>query len=59
MTKPDGKLLQDTRDWLVELRALRDMALARHDVVQADELQAEIAEVLGCLDGVLDAAAGG
>lgn len=58
MPKPDRKLLQDTQDWLVELRALRDTAIARHDMVRADELQAEIAEILGCLDGVLDAAAG-
>jgi hypothetical protein len=50
--------VRDTQDWLVELRALRDRALARHDLVQAEELQAEIVEVLACLDGAFEAAAG-
>ena len=51
-------LVRDTQHWLLELRALREKALARHDLVQAEELQAEIADVLACLDGVLEAAAG-
>ena len=51
-------LVRDTQDWLFELRTLRDKALARHDLVQAEELEAEIAEVTACLDGVLEAAAG-
>jgi hypothetical protein len=59
MPKPDkSAFVRNTQDWLVELRALRDKALARHDLVQAEELQAEIAEVRACLDGVLEAAAG-
>jgi hypothetical protein len=59
MPKPDkSALARDTQDWLVELRALRDKALARHDLAQAEELQAEIAEVGACLDGVLEEAAG-
>ena len=49
---------RDTQHWLLELRALREKALARHDLVQAEQLQAEIADVLACLDGVLEAAAG-
>jgi hypothetical protein len=51
-------LVRDTQRWLLELRALREKALARHDLVQAEELQAEIADVLACFDGVLEAAAG-
>jgi hypothetical protein len=51
-------LVRDTQHWLLELCALREKALACHDLVQAEELQAEIAEVLACLDGVLEAAAG-
>ena len=59
MPKPDNSALaRDTQDWLRELRALRANALARHDLAQADELLAEIAEVRACLDGVLESAAG-
>jgi hypothetical protein len=44
MPRPDNSaFVRNTQDWLVELRALRDKALARHDLVQAEELQAEIA----------------
>lgn len=50
-------LVRDTQEWLFELRSLRDKALARRDLVQAEELDAEIAEVTACLDGVLQAAA--
>jgi hypothetical protein len=53
-----GALMRDTQDWLFELRTLRDKALARRDLVQAEELEAEIAEVTACLDGVLEAVAG-
>ena len=59
MPKPDkSALVRDTQDWLLELRALHDKAVARNDLVQAEELRAEIAEVTACLDGVLEAAAG-
>jgi hypothetical protein len=59
MPKPDkGALVRDTQDWLLQLRALRDRAVARNDLVQAEELRAEIAEVTACLDGVLEATAG-
>ncbi|MBV9017192.1 MAG: hypothetical protein JO213_21970 [Alphaproteobacteria bacterium] len=51
-------LVRDTQDWLFELRTLRDKALARRDLVQAEELDSEIAEVTACLDGVLEAVAG-
>ena len=50
-------LVRDTQEWLFELRSLRDKALARRDLVQAEELDSEIAEVTACLDGVLQAAA--
>jgi hypothetical protein len=59
MPRPDtNSLVRDTQDWLLQLRALRDRAVARNDLVQAEELRAEIAEVTACLDGVLEAAAG-
>jgi hypothetical protein len=59
MPKPDKSALErDTHDWLLQLRALRDRAVARNDLVQAEELRAEIAEVTACLDGVLEATAG-
>ena len=58
MPNTDKKLMRDAQDWLLELRALREKALARHDLVQAEELQAEIAEVLACFDGIREAAAG-
>ena len=48
-------LVREAQDWLVELCALRDRAIARRDFVQSDEIEAEIAEVTACLDGVLDA----
>ena len=37
-------LVRDTQDWLFELRTLRDKALARRDLVQAEELDSEIAD---------------
>jgi hypothetical protein len=40
------------QEWLLELRALREKALGRNDLVQAQELQAEITAVLACLDVV-------
>ena len=52
MPNTDKKLMRDAQDWLLELRALREKALARHDLVQAEELQAEIGEVLACLEAV-------
>jgi hypothetical protein len=42
--------------WLLELRQLRDKALARCDAVRAEELQAEIEEVTARLDGIVEAA---
>ena len=45
-------VLQDTQDWLLELQTLRDNALRRHDLILAEELQAEIAEVMAHFDGI-------
>jgi hypothetical protein len=42
------------QDWLLELRAEREKALARHDTLKAEELRIEIAQVLACLDAVLE-----
>jgi hypothetical protein len=51
------RLMTDLQDWLLELRQLRDEALARRDTTQAAELQAEISELTAYLDEVLEAAA--
>jgi hypothetical protein len=57
LTSNESALVRDTRDWLLELRQLRDKAaLARCDAVRAEELQAEIEEVTACLDGIVEAA---
>jgi hypothetical protein len=40
--------------WLLELRAQREKAVARHDSAKAEELKVEIAQVLACLDAVSD-----
>ena len=45
-------LVRDMHDWLLELRAEREEALARHDLAKAEELKIEIARVLACLDAV-------
>ena len=51
MLTPEGSaLVRDTEDWLRELRNLKRSALSRRDVVQADELQAEIDELTALLD---------
>jgi hypothetical protein len=56
LTSNESALVRDTQDWLLELRQLRDKALARCDAVRAEELQAEIEEVTACLDGIVEAA---
>jgi hypothetical protein len=51
MLTPEGSaLVRDTEDWLRELRTLKRGALSRRDVVQAEELQAEIDELTALLD---------
>jgi hypothetical protein len=51
MLTPEGSaLVRDTEDWLRELRILKRGALSRRDVVQAEELQAEIDELTALLD---------
>jgi hypothetical protein len=51
MPRPEGSaLVRDTEDWLQELRALKRRALGRRDAVQAEELQAEIDELMASLD---------
>jgi hypothetical protein len=49
-------LVRDMQDWLLELRAERENALARHDLAKAEELRTEIAQVLACLDAVSETA---
>lgn len=57
MLTPDGSaLVQDTEDWLRELRELRRQALRRSDMVLAEELKAEIAEATTLLDKAYNAA---
>jgi len=57
MLTPEGSaLVRDTEDWLRELRTLKRSALSRRDVVQADELQAEIDELTAFLDMACEAA---
>ena len=57
MLTPDGRaLVQDTEDWLRELRELRRQALNRNDFVLAQELRAEIAEAMALLDRAYEAA---
>jgi hypothetical protein len=48
--------VRDMQDWLLELRAERENALARHDLAKAEELRTEIAQVLACLDAVSETA---
>jgi hypothetical protein len=51
MLTPEGSaLVRDTEDWLRELRTLKRSALSRRDVVQAEELQAELDELTALLD---------
>jgi molybdenum-dependent DNA-binding transcriptional regulator ModE len=52
-------LVRDLQDRLLELYQLRNKSLARHDAVQAEELQAEIEELTAYLDEVFGAAAVG
>lgn len=49
-------LVRDLQDWLLELHQLRDKALARRDAVQAEELQAEIAELTTYLEEIFEGA---
>ena len=57
MLTPDGRaLVQDTEDWLRELRELRRQATNRRDFVVAEELRAEIAEAMALLDRAYEAA---
>lgn len=57
MLTPDGRaLVQDTEDWLRELRELRRQAINRRDLVLAEELRAEIAEAMALLDRAYEAA---
>ena len=57
MLTPDGRaLVQDTEDWLRELRELRRQAINRGDFVVAEELRAEIAEAIALLDRAYEAA---
>lgn len=57
MLTPDGSaLVQDTEDWLRELRELRRQAMRRNDMVLAEELRAEIAEATRLLDRAYEAA---
>jgi len=57
MLTPDGRaLVQDTEDWLRELRELRRQAINRGDFVVAEELRAEIAEAMALLDRAYEAA---
>jgi hypothetical protein len=57
MITPDGAaLVEDTEDWLRELRELRRQAISRNDMVLAEELRAEIGEALALLDGAYEAA---
>ena len=49
-------LVRDMHDWLLELRAQREKAVARHDSAKAEELKVEIAQVLACLDAVSESA---
>ena len=57
MTKSDDRaLVGDLQDWLRELHELRGRAVARHDTVQAAELQAEIEELTEALEFSADRA---
>jgi len=57
MLTPDGRaLVQDTEDWLRELRELRRQAITRRDFVVAEELRAEIAEAMALLGRAYEAA---
>jgi hypothetical protein len=47
-------LLRNLQDRLLELRQLRDEALARRDAVQADELQAEIEDLTAYLEEIFE-----
>jgi len=49
-------LVRNLRDRLLELRQLRDKALARRDAVQAEELQAEIEELTAYLEEIFEGA---
>ena len=49
------RLMTDLQDRLLELRQLRDKALVRRDAVQAEELQAEIAELTAYLEEIAPA----
>jgi hypothetical protein len=49
--------MEDTEDWLRELRELRRLAISRNDMVLAEELRAEIGEAMTLLDQAYEAAA--
>lgn len=55
MTDENARLY-DMEDWLLELRTLRQRALARHDLVQAEELRAEIEELTAYRANVFEGA---
>ena len=57
MLTPDGSaLVQDTEEWLRELRELKRQAVTRRDAVKAEELQAEIDELTAFLEAACGAA---
>ena len=49
-------LVRNLQDRLLELRQLRDDALARRDAVQTDELQAEIEALTAYLEEIFEGA---
>ena len=51
-------LVRNLQDRLLELRQLRDKALARRDAVQAEELQAEIEELTAYLEEIFEGTVG-
>jgi len=58
MLMPDGAaLVEDTEEWLRELRDLRRQAISHNDMVLAEELRAEIGEAMTLLDRAYEAAA--
>ena len=51
-------LVRNLQDRLLELRQLRDDALAQRDAVQTDELQAEIEELTAYLEEIFEGTVG-
>jgi hypothetical protein len=50
-------LVRNLQDRLLELRQLRDKALARRDATQAEALRAEIEELTAYLEEIFEGAA--